>query len=219
MKAFSLPIRYSSAKLTLATNKFTFEHGGLVTQSHNNNRMACLVPVNPWLRKQLTTIENFVTRNVRIPLELMPYLSDISSAYKPIWSGDNIFISVSPWCRFVQYDPDNPSAFEKVSSPADFACGTYQIIIDIPYVYLGKHADVEKLFSISMSVVEIRYKEDVAANNVICIGEFLGEEGETKLPPQTPTTAQRKKAVGDKKKRKPSNKLDKLDKISKAPKF
>ena len=199
-KAFRQAILYQNAKLTFLTNEFTSDNGRLVLNYNDFNRLSCLVPIAPWFRERLNTLENFITKNMTVPLELLATCGDPASVYRPLWNGNNMYITVSSWCRFLKNKANNPCAYEQVKGPDGFLCGTYQVIVEAAYVYYGNHIDAQKVCSLSLSVIEIRYKEDLNANKTICLTEFIGEEGERKSPPTNLTnTPNTKKGNSDNK--------------------
>ena len=142
-------------KLVLQTPDF--QHRGLAIRTNNTLRSVC-IPVEPWLRSQLDEIEKFVKDNVKIPNDVVESMGD-PPKYKSLWSGENMYITISQWCSFFR---GSDRGYEQLPADSHFGDGTYNINIEVPYVYIGPHKDGSS-FSLTLRVVQIVYKPNLIA--------------------------------------------------------
>jgi hypothetical protein len=114
--------------------------------------ISVLIPVNEWLRRQLNTIEQYIQQHVTV--------KDISSSkdllYRPIWGGENMYLRVARWCNVLRQNPATGN-FDSIPIDAPLGPGSYNVTVEVPYVYIGPHKNGED-FSLSISVVQIVYK-------------------------------------------------------------
>ena len=171
---FNQNLTYNGKHLVLRTD---FIPSADVKFSETQRGKRLLIPVSPWLRKQLDIIEEYVTSHMTIPVEIAhPWQPRHAqdSIYKKIWSGDTLCISVSNWCRFYRQDPDYLSEIR----PNELGDGSYSLCIAIPGVYYGYHND-NKLASLTLRVQDFLYKPE-ADNIDAIIHDILVQEGGAK---------------------------------------
>ena len=114
--------------------------------------ISVLIPVNEWLRKQLNTLEQYIQQHVAV--------KDISSSkellYRPLWGGENMYLRVAKWCNVLRQNTATGS-YDSIPINTPLGPGSYNVTIEVPYVYIGPHKNGED-FSLSISVVQIVYK-------------------------------------------------------------
>ena len=148
-------VRYNNAKFLIVTPPFEADQLTL-RMNDNETDIAALVPIDPWLRKQLNLLEKFVQQNVTIPSPqaCMPISSLL---YKPLWPHSQMCISLSRWCNVFQMNVAT-GCYEAVDiHQVKFGHGKYSVTIEVPYIYIGPHKNGET-FSLTMRVVQIVYE-------------------------------------------------------------
>ena len=133
---------------------------------------AVLVPVSQWLRHQIDVINKFVEDNVRVPNDLtLNWAASVTSYYKPIYNGNNIFIPMSKYCRFTQ--DVNGNLIDLPSQPRpNFGRGRYQFTIEVPDVYMGPHKSGH-LYTTNLRVTRIHF-QSVAPNAPLTLVQNYG---------------------------------------------
>lgn len=119
----------------------------------NQHGTSLLIPVEPWLRAQLDIIEHFAQQNVDVSC-----LSQSTKAisYKPLWRGSTMYISIAPWCCFSQQNLET-GHFDSVERMALNQKGSFNITVEVPYIYLGPHKNGENV-SLSMDIVQVVFQ-------------------------------------------------------------
>lgn len=168
---FNQNLTYDGKRLILRTD---FIPSANVKFAETQYGKRLLIPVSPWLRKQLNTIEEFITLNMTVPVEisknwLARHAQD--SIYKKIWDGNTLCISVSNWCHFYRQDQDYLTEIQ----PNELGDGSYSLCIAIPGIYFGHHND-NKLASLTMRVQHLLYKPEEDNVDAI-IHAILEQEG------------------------------------------
>ena len=126
-------LRYNGGRLSLRTNPMHLE--SLTVIERQDSKSVC-IPIDSWMNEQLTTVQNFMEKNVTIPADVEGRAG--VAAFKPLIILSSLFIMVSKFCQYLFYD-EALKTFN-VFSPAQYALGKglYVFTIDLPYVYLGK---------------------------------------------------------------------------------
>ena len=133
----------------------SFESQGLISRKDERNSVSLMLPVAPWMRQQLDKLENYVQTHVTIPATCDVTHSGV--LYKPLWSRDKMFISVSRWCQLFIMN-DETQAYERADvSQTKFVPGTYFVSVEAPYIYMGPHKQGET-YSLTLRVVQILYQ-------------------------------------------------------------
>ena len=132
-----------------------YEADGLLFSSVNGNMKSILVPINPMLRTTLNVVENFVAHNVALPADAVNQ-SHTGSLYKPLWSSEWMRITVSNWCSYYRLNYDT-AMYESVQPDSVFGKGFYQIIFEVPYIYIGPHKEGQS-FSLTLRVVQVLFQ-------------------------------------------------------------
>ena len=154
-KSYRQFINYHGMKVVLLTPNFQLE--SLKMRSHKGVQSA-LIPVESWLREQLNILERFVVDNVSIP-EDVPKPTGIQTLYKSLWGSKNMYITLSKWCNFFQFK-EGSGGYEPLTSSSNFGRGTYNVSIEVPYVYIGPHKDGH-CYSLTLRIVQVVYKPDL----------------------------------------------------------
>ena len=147
-------IKSNGQKLTLQTSSY-HTHSGLKIFSNEKDEKCILIPVDDWLLKQLTTIEEFITSNTSIPADVS---SDGPFIYKPLHLGSSMLISVSNWCKYFKYD-ETRGAYVLLKNYSHFDKGTFNVNIEVSHVFIGPHKGGQH-YSASLRVVQVVYKEE-----------------------------------------------------------
>jgi len=144
-------IRLSGGKVIIATPAFTVDT--LTFRDNSPKNRSLLVPFNSWTREQIHILEDFVKANVSLPTDFKPQPG--VDAFKPVWEGENVFISVSPWCSFFRYDSQSGN-YKTMDSHGPFFRGSYHISVEVPYCYIGPHKEGQT-YSLTLRVVQVLY--------------------------------------------------------------
>ena len=166
---FNQNLTYEGKRLILRTD---FIPSAKVKFSETQHGKRLLIPVSPWLRKQLATIEEFITSNMTVPVDIAhtwQARNEQDCVYKKIWEGDTLCISVSNWCHMYRQDEDYLTEIQ----PNELGDGSYSLCITIPGIYYGYHSD-NKLASLTMRVQHLLYKPEV--DNVDAIIDAILEQ-------------------------------------------
>ena len=142
--------KYQNGKLQLLTPNFQCET--LTVKERKPSDFSVLLPVGPWLRDQLNVIETFTRENVDTE-RLSTVLGSNSLVYKPLWTGNTMFVRVSMWCQVFRQDLET-GRYDSVDIKTPLGKGTYNMTLSMPYVYIGPHKNGED-FSISTHVDQI----------------------------------------------------------------
>lgn len=152
-------ITYENARLSILTPNFKSE--GL-TRKLNGSNFSILVPVETWLRTQLNVIEDFVKQNVNVGNHIMAPVNGLK--YKPLWLGQRMFIRVAHWCNILKRN--EIGEFESVKHDTPLGPGTYNMTIEVPYIYIGPHKRGED-FSLALNIVQIVFQPDTERSVLI----------------------------------------------------
>lgn len=170
---FKQPLTYDGKRLLLTTGAIPSSE---IKLSANDYGKCALIPVSPWLRQQLDTIEDYVIGNIAIPPCLLPWSArdQNDSPYKKIWEGKSLYLPLSNWAKFLRQDADHLTDIQ----PGELGDGTYEMCISIEGVYFGYHKD-NKLASITMRIQQILFNPLVSNIDAI-IDDILRDEGGVK---------------------------------------
>ena len=149
---------------------------------------ALAVPLDTWLRTQLSTLEKAAMMKVTIPPDV-PKTKEGAYVYRPLLLRDTLFLTVSKWCKYFKYDKSK-GAYSLLKDFVPFEKGHYNVNIEVSHIYIGPHKGGQN-FSLSLRITQIMYKEDEKEN------EFqLDEEILTRVLSSTPSEEipQKKKA-------------------------
>ena len=119
----------------------------------------------------MDTIEEFITLNMTVPSEIAQTWQPRDArdtAYKKVWDGDTLCISISNWCQFLRQEDDYLSEIQYDA----LGDGTYNVCITIPGVYFGRHGN-NKVASLTMRVQQLLFKPE--PNNVDAIIDAILE--------------------------------------------
>ena len=124
---------------------------------------ALAVPVDTWLRTQLSTIEKAVMMKVTIPPDV-PKSKEGAYLYRPLLLRDTLFLTVSKWCKYFKYDKSK-GGYTLLEKFIPFEKGQYNVNIEVAHVYIGPHKGGQN-FSLSLRITQIMYKEDDPCDNL-----------------------------------------------------
>ena len=173
---------------------------GIFLYSHGPDQMSMSVPVDDWLRSQLTRFQNFVIANATIPSDV-PQSSDGSYVFKSLLDQNSIMIPLSKWCKIYKYCPDQ-GTYTRTDNLKQFRKGDFAATIDISHVYIGPHKGGQH-FSLSLRVKRVVYQEEQSqVSDTSLLDELLTASSE----------------IDAKKKKKSSKKSSKSEKCSKSQK-
>ena len=189
-------LRANGEKVILQTANHHTD-SGLFFYCKQPNMKALSVPLDDWLRTQLSTIEKAVMMKVNIPLDV-PKSKEGAYVYRPLLLKDSLLVTVSKWCKYFKFDKSR-GAYELVEKFVPFVKGQYSVNIEVSHVYIGPHKGGQN-FSLSLRVSQIMYKEDEQESNF-----QLDEEIFTQVlsSPVSQTCSRKKKAEKRGKKSKP----------------
>ena len=122
-----------------------------LTLRKTENDTAVMVPIEPWMRQQLDTVEKFVQQDIVHPATYSVRLS--ATLYKPLWplsQQNQMFISASPSCNVFQLSKEIGNYDSIIIKKAQFDCGRYSVTVKIPCVNIGQHKCVEKFSLLSL---------------------------------------------------------------------
>ena len=149
-------IKSNGRKLVLQTSNFHCETGLSIFSNARDVKSIC-IPVDDWLRTQLTTIEKFILTKVCIPNDV-PKPEGGVYLYKPLWLRDRMLITLSKWCRFFKFDASK-GAYFPVEQFLPFNKGLANANIEVSHVFIGPHKGGHT-FSLSLRVSQIIFKEE-----------------------------------------------------------
>ena len=168
---FRQGIRYFDHAIALETGMIPSTD---VSVKRNQYGDYVIIPVAPYIRRQLDIIEEFVTLNMDIPTpldEVWRARDDKDTPYKKIWEGERLSLPLSHWCSYYRKDGEQitPIRCEELAE------GTWNIRFTISGLYYGHHKD-NKLASIAMHTQSILYiPKQPDVNNII--DQILNESG------------------------------------------
>ena len=168
-RRFKQILKYDGRRLLLNTGPIPSSN---IKFCSNDYGKCVLIPISPWLRQQLNTIEDYITTHIQIPscFSWQPR-DDNDSPYKKIWNGESVYIAMSNWCKYFRQDTDYLTEIQ----PSELGDGHYEACITIEGVYLGPHKD-NKLASITMRVQQLLFKPAVDDIDTI-IEDLLRDDG------------------------------------------
>ena len=152
-------IRHKGGKLLLHTTKF---HAQDIVVRENGRSFSVLVPVQAWMRKQLHLIEQFSCQNVSIPMSVTNANKQTGRLYRPLYQQGNMFVTISHWCNILRLNPETGS-YDSVTLADVKGKGVYSMVIEVPYIYIGKHKMGES-YSVTLRVVELWFEPDMTAS-------------------------------------------------------
>ena len=132
-------------------------NSGLFFYCNDNDSKYIAVPVDDWLRTQLSNIEKFVMMKVSIPSNV-PKSKEGSYVYKPLALTDTLLLTVSKWCKYFKFNKSK-GGHVLLENFEQFERGQYNFNIEVAHVYIGPHKGGQN-FSLSLRVTQITYKED-----------------------------------------------------------
>lgn len=163
-------IRVNGNRLRLQTLTYRTESGIRLFQ-HDDQRTSISIPLDDWLRQNLSVLQHFVVANTLIPPDV-PRTKEGTYLFKSVLERLDLILNLSKWCRFFKYDEDK-AAYIEVPQFKPFGKGEFNLLIDITHVFIGPHKGGQH-FSVSMHVRHITYKEDVKdTDQSVLIDELL----------------------------------------------
>ena len=153
-------VKFKGGKLILQTANY-YTSSGLLFYCNHGEMKALAVPVDEWLRTELTTIEKAVLAKVTIPPDV-PKSKEGAYVYKPLQMRDNLFLTVSKFCKYLKY-VKSKGAYILLDNFEAFERGQYNVDIEVAHVYIGPHKGGQN-FSLSLRITQIMYREDDTAD-------------------------------------------------------
>ena len=199
-------IRVNGEKVILQTANYQTK-SGLLFYCNRNEMKALAVPVDDWLREQLTNIEKAVMTKVTIPPDV-PKSKEGAYVYRPLILRDTLFLSVSKWCRYFKFD-SSKGGYTVLENFVPFEKGQYNVNIEVSHVYIGPHKGGQN-FSLSLRITQIMYKEEEKSSEFHLDDEILARVLDS-TPTDTAPPPTKKKA--EKRNKKP--KTESASKVSK----
>lgn len=196
--SYTQTVRASGQKVLIQTSNY-HTNSGIYMYSHDADRKSISLPLDDWLRSQLTTLQDFVVSHTTFPSEVLP-AKEGTYVFKPLLNRDTILINVSKWCRIFKFD-ESSGSYVQVEKINQFGKGNFSAIIEVSHVYIGPHKGGHN-FSLSMRVKQIVYseeKQEELDSNIL--NELLAAEVElekkAKRPRKTKKTDTCRKPVKD----------------------
>jgi len=149
-----------------------FLSDGLKCRTIGDDDVSISVPIVPWLRCQLDTVEKYVKENVSIPSNSR--IENASPKYKPLWPCETMFVNVSRWCTVFVRNAETNTVKSVSLKDANFGYGSYSITIDVAYIYIGPHKMGED-FSLTLRVVQIAYEPLTKPANISMPSTVINE--------------------------------------------
>lgn len=167
-------IHINGHKVLIQTSTYHTNSG--ISMFHFKVDQPCmLVPVDDWLRSQLSVIQNFVVSHVSIPADV-PQTKEGTYSFKSLVEQTSLLISLSKWCRIFKFDASK-GTYERVENFTQFGKGTFSATLEISHVYIGPHKNGNN-FSLSLRVKELVYNEEKQEDDNILLNELLAAEVE-----------------------------------------
>ena len=141
-------------QLVKLTTKEYYEEYELRQRCGTNTKFgsqAIVVKVDKETREKLNTLESHV--KLMIP---------DSWEYKPLYTGEDMTINISRYCKYYFYDDVSKPKKAVVNSDTEFKQGHYRFTIWVKNLYVGPHQNGENC-SLSLQVVELYYWADKEA--------------------------------------------------------
>ena len=110
------------------------------------------IPVNDWLRKQFDIIEDFAQTSVNLSV-LASSSSKKVFTYKPLWEGNEMFVSASPRCRYLKFN-SSTGELETVDVSSMSEKGKCTVTLEVSHIYIGPHKNGED-YSLSLDIVQM----------------------------------------------------------------
>ena len=195
-------VKMNGEKVILQTANYQTK-SGLLFYCNQKEMKALAVPVDDWLRTQLTILEKAVMTKVTIPPDV-PKSKEGAYVYRPLLLRDTLFLSVSKWCRYLKFD-DSKGGYTLLEKFVPFEKGQYNVNIEVSHVYIGPHKGGQN-FSLSLRITQIMYKEEEK-----CSEFHLDDEILARVLDSTPNDA----APPTKRKAEKRNKKSKTESASK----
>ena len=151
-RKFRQAIRYYDHSIVLQTGMIPSTEVKILNNQYGDY---VVIPVNPYIRRQLDIIEEFATLNMDIPTPLSKEWKardDNDTPYRKIWDGKKLSLPLSHWCSYYKKEGDEVTPIRC----EDLAEGTWNIGFAISGIYYGYHQN-NKLASISMHAQSILY--------------------------------------------------------------
>lgn len=140
-------------------------------KANAGSQFSVLVPVEPWLRDQLNIIEDFAKQNANVGNFIMSSMNALS--YKPLWPGQRMYIRVSQWCTILRRNIET-GKYDSVKLDTPLGPGTYNLTIEVPYIYIGTHKSGED-FSLSLRITQIVFEPESERSVLIRQNEPQGD--------------------------------------------
>lgn len=156
--SFKQIIRVNGNRLRLQTLTYRTE-SGIRLFHHDGERMSISIPLDDWLRQNLSVLQHFVVAHTQVPSSV-PRTNEGTYLFKSVLDRLDLIITLSKWCKFFKYN-EGEAVYKEVEQFQPFNKGEYSLLIDISHVYIGPHKGGQH-FSLSMHVRQITYKEDAA---------------------------------------------------------
>ena len=149
-------VKINGEKAILQTSNY-YTSSGLLFYCNHSTMKALAVPMDMWLRTQLTTIERAVMNKVTVPSDV-PKSKEGAYVFKPLLLRDTLLITVSKWCKFFKFDKSK-GAYVLLDDFVPFEKGQYNVNIEVSHVYIGPHKGGQN-FSLSLRITQVMYRED-----------------------------------------------------------
>lgn len=147
-------------------------NAGIYMFSHSPDRASMMLPIDDWLRRQLSMIQDFVISHVAMPADV-PQTEEGAYVFKDVLERDSLLIPVSKWCRIYKFDAASKAYIRLDKFLPFFGKGSFSATIEASHIYIGPHKGGQH-FSLSLRVMQIVYNEENAEDtDVDLLNELL----------------------------------------------
>ena len=186
--SYKQSLRVNDQKVVIQTTNYHTETG-IYMYSHNAEQMSICVPLDDWLRSQLSVLQDFVISRTTFPADV-PQTKEGNYLFKPLLARNPLMISVSKWCRIFKFDQSR-GAYVRVDKFSQFGKGNFSANIEVSHVYIGPHKDGHN-FSLSMRVRQIIYNEENQEDDdTMLLNELLAAQVEIDKKAKRPKKARK----------------------------
>ena len=193
-------VRVNGQKAAILSSTYSTIHG-IFIYSHKDDQTSMRVPLDDWLRSQLTFFQDKIIAMATFPADV-PKSKDGSYLFRPMFTPgqDSIMIPMSKWCKIFKFN-DEKGLFERVDKLTPFAKSSLSVTIEVSHVYIGPHKGGHN-FSLSLRVKQLVYNAEEKEKCDIELINDLFEQASSELDDH-------------KKKRQPKKQIGKCSKVRK----
>ena len=186
--SYKQALRLNGHKTVIESSNYHTE-SGIYMYCHNVDQTSMSVPLDDWLRSQLSIVQDYVVSHASIPADV-PQTKEGAYLFKPLLTRDTLMISLSKWCRIFKFDKSR-GAYVRIDKFSQFRKGNFSVQIEASHVYIGPHKGGHS-FSLSLRVKQIVYNEEEQEDDdTLLLNELLAAEVEIDKKAKRPKKARK----------------------------